>query len=57
MTLGGEIIDLIGLNLSHNADQPGSIVEVAVMEREIEVPFMRIQIKMIDAIGIEKRGA
>jgi hypothetical protein len=57
MALGGEIVNLGGLNLLHDADQAARIGHVAVMQDEFAVLDVRVLIEVIDAIGVEQRRA
>ena len=45
MALGGEIVDLVGLRLLHDADQVGRIGHVAVMQDEAQVLLVRILVE------------
>ncbi len=56
MALSGQIVDLVGLNLLDDANEIGGIREVAVMQPQVQVLFMRILIKMVDAIRVERGG-
>jgi hypothetical protein len=53
MALRGQIVDLVGLYLLHDADQVGGVGQVAVMQVQSHAALVRILIKMIDAVGIE----
>src|SRR5579885_3016753 len=44
MALGGQIVDLVGLNLLDDPDEIGRVGEVAVMQQEIHPGLMRILI-------------
>ena len=57
VALGGEIVDLVGLDLLHQADQVGRVRHVAVMQEERHVAVMRILIEMVDARGVERGRA
>ena len=62
MTLGAEVVDLVGLDLLNDADQVGRIGEIAVVEDEAsggaaEVDLMGVLVEVIDAIGVEAAGA
>ena len=57
MALRGEIVDLVGLHLLHDADQVGGVGQVAVVQDEADVPLVRILIEMVDALGVERRRA
>ncbi len=56
MALGGEIVDLVGLNLLDDADQVGRVGQVAVMHEEADVRLVRVLVEMIDPVGIDERG-
>ena len=57
VTLRGEVVDFVGLNLLDDADQAAGIGEVAVMQDELAVGLVRILIEVIDAVGVEERRA
>lgn len=57
MALRAEIVDLVGLDLLDDANQVGGIGEVAVVQDEAPILFVGILVKMIDALGVEKRCA
>ena len=49
MALGGEIVDLVGLRLLHDADQVGRVGQVAVVQEEAGVGVVRVLVEVIDA--------
>ena len=49
MALRGEIVDFVGLNFLHDADQVRGIGQIAIMQEEIADLLMRVLIEMIDA--------
>jgi len=55
--LRAKVIDLVGLDLGNDAGEVGGIREVAVVELEARVRDMRILVDVIDALGVEERGA
>ena len=57
MALSPEVVDLIRLHLLNNPDQVGAVGEVAVMENQSRIIFMRVLIKMIDSAGVEAARA
>ena len=54
MALGGEVIDLVGAHLGHDAQQAAGIGHVAVMERERQAGLVALVEEMIDAVGVEQ---
>ncbi len=54
MALCAQIIDFIGPNLLDDTTEIGRIRQVAEMQFEPDILFMRVLIKMIDARGIER---
>jgi hypothetical protein len=56
MALRSQIVNLVRLNFLHDPDQARRVRQVAMMKSRSYL-VMRIVIKMIDAIGIEQRGA
>ena len=57
MALGREIVDLAGLRFLDDADDVRRIRHVAIVQEERRRTFMRIDIEMVDALGVEGRGA
>ena len=57
MALRGEIVDLVRLGLLDDADQVGRIGHVAVVQEEPRALLVRVLVEMIDALGVERRGA
>ena len=57
MALRAQVVDFVGQHLLHDANQVGGIGEIAVVQREPPVGVMRIFVQVIDAIGVERRGA
>jgi len=57
VALGGEIVDLVGLRLLHEADEIGGVGHVAIVQPERHALLVRIVIEMIDTLGVERRGA
>ena len=57
MTLGGEVVDFVGLHLLDDADEAGRIGEVAVVQDEAAALFMRVLVQVVNAVGVEQRGA
>ena len=55
MALRREIVDLVGLRFLNDPDDIGRIRHVPVMQEERRRAFMRIDVEMIDSLGI-KRG-
>ena len=50
VALGGEIVDLVGLRLLHQADQVGRVRHVAVVHEEARVLLVRVLVEMVDAL-------
>jgi GDP-mannose 4,6 dehydratase len=57
VALRREIIDFGRLRFLNQADEIGGISHVAVVHEELRAPLMRVDIEMIDALGIERRQA
>ena len=56
MGLGCQVIDLIRLHLADDMNQTRGVGQIAMMEYKISVSYVRILIKMVDSIRIEKRS-
>ena len=57
MALRPEVVDLIGLHFLYDTDQVGRVGQVAVVQEEPDVFFVRILVEMIDALGVEEAAA
>jgi hypothetical protein len=56
VALGGQVVDLVGLNLLEDADQVGGIGQVPVVEDEITVLLVGVLVQVVDAVCVEKGG-
>ena len=56
VALRREIVDLVGLDFLHDADEVGRIRHVAVVHEEAHFRLVRIVVEVIDACGVEGRG-
>ena len=57
VALRGEVVDFVGLGMLENADQVGGVGEVAVVQGEAPVGGVRVLVEVINALGVELRGA
>jgi hypothetical protein len=57
VALRGEVVDLVGLHLLDDAHQARAVGHVAVVQDEFSVLLVRILVEMVDAVGVEQRGA
>jgi len=57
VALRGEVVDFVGLDLLDDADQVGGVGEVAVVQVEAPVGFVRILVEVIDPLSVELGGA
>ena len=57
MALRGQVVDLVGLHLLDDADQAGAVGQVAVVQDEAPVVDVRVLVEVVDAVGVEQRGA
>ena len=55
MALGREVVDLIGLNILHNADEVGAVHKVTVVQLQSNVVFVRVLVEVVNAICVELR--
>ena len=55
MALGSEIVDFVGLDFLHNVSEDTGVGQITVMQDRWRQGRMRVLVKMIDAIRIEKR--
>lgn len=56
MTLGSQVVHLIGLHLLDDPDQAAGIGHIAVMQDKGDVCFMGVLKDMVDAVRIKERG-
>lgn len=56
VTLSPEIIDFVRPDLLQNVSKRRPVGQVAVVERELEAPFMRIAVEIVDPVSVEKTG-
>jgi len=57
VTLSTLSIDLCGLHLLDDADQVGTIREIAIVQVQMWIAFMRVLIEVVEAVGVEAAGA
>jgi len=57
VALRGEVVEFVRLHLLENADQVSGVGQVAVVQDEASVGGVRILVEVIDALGVELRGA
>ena len=57
VALGGEVVDFVGLDLLDDAHEAGTVGHVAVVEDEAAVLFVGVLVEVVDAVGVEERGA
>jgi len=55
--LRAQIVDLVRLDFLKDAGEVGAIAEIAVVQLELGRGRMGILIDVIDALGVEQRGA
>lgn len=56
MALSPKVLDLIRLHLLDDPDHIGDVDEVAVMQHQARVGFVRVLIEMTDSAGVETAG-
>jgi hypothetical protein len=57
VALRPEIVDLVGAGLLDQTDQIGGVRQVAVVQEEARGMLVRVAVEVIDAAGVERRGA
>ena len=57
MALSTEVVDLIRLHLLDDSDQVGAVGELAIMEHQPRITFVRVLIQVIDPAGVEAARA
>ncbi len=53
MALRPEVVDLVGLQLVDELDEPTPFREVGVVEEEPHALLVRIAVQVVDALGVE----
>ena len=56
MTLRGEVVDLVRLDLPDEACQLRAIRQIAVVKEELHPFFMRIAVEVVDPMRVEGGG-
>src|SRR3546814_6985740 len=57
MALRSKIIDLVRLCFLDQPDQVGRVSQIAVMQVEPCVTYVRVLVQMVDTLGVEGRGS
>src|SRR6185436_16401454 len=57
MALRAEVIDLVGLRVLQHPHQARAVGQVAVVQDEPAVVHVRVLVQVVDALGVEERGA
>jgi hypothetical protein len=47
MALGGQVVNLVGLDLLDDPDQVGGIGQIAIVHQKPDILFVRIFVKMV----------
>ena len=53
MGLRAQVVDLVGLDLVDEPDQPGRVAEVPMVQEELDLLLVRIAVEVIYALGVE----
>jgi len=54
VTLRRQVVDFVGLDFLDDPNQVGRIRQISIVQLEADVFFVRILVKMINAIGVER---
>ena len=57
VALGGQVVDFVGPDLLNQPDQVGGVGQVAIVEEEPRIGFVRVLVDVVDTLGIEGRGS
>ena len=57
VALGAEVVDFVGLDLLDDADEVAGVGEIAVVQLEPSLGDVGVLVDVIDALGVEQRGA
>ena len=55
--LGTEVVDLVGLGFLDDTNQVAGVRQVAVVQPEIGVCYVRVLVDVVDTLGVEGTGA
>ena len=57
MGLSAQVIDFVWLRFLNDAGQVAAVAQVAVVQLEACVVYMRVLVNMVYALGVERAGA
>jgi hypothetical protein len=57
MALGTQVIDFVRLNIAQQPGERTGIVQVGIMQEKFDPRCVKILVKVIDALGIERRSS
>jgi hypothetical protein len=57
MSLRCEVVDLVRLHLRQQRYEPGAVSEIAVVQEQPHIRLVRVDVQVIEAVGVERRGA
>ena len=57
MALRAEVVDLVRLDLRQQRDEPGAVVQVAVVQGQPAGRLVRVLVDVVDALGVERGRA
>ncbi len=57
MRLRSEVVDFVGLDLLDDADEAGAVGQITVVQDEAAAGLVRVLVEVVDAVGVEERGA
>ena len=57
MALGAQVVDLVGLDVAQQQVDRAGVVQVAVVEEQAHILFVRVVVDVVDATGVEGGGA
>ena len=55
MRLRRKVVHLVGLDSAEQSDQAGTVGQVTVVQEQPRTRFVRVDIKVIDPRGVERR--
>ena len=56
MAHGGQVVDLVGLDLLDQAGEVGAVGHIPVMQAVPHMGVVRVLVEVVDALGVERRG-
>jgi len=53
VTHSTQVVDFIGLHVSNNGNEVGSITEITIVKEKLDTSFVAVAVDVINAAGVE----